>query len=144
MFSYGLPHMAEQKQGDQLEPTYSNSVMIRDIAHITNYNWSRYNICDWITSYYYKFLPDIRIMVRVFTRETWVQSQVESYQRGQKIVLDAFLLNTQHYKVRIKDKVGQFWEMSSPPTPWRSSYRKGSLRVTLDYGCQQLLSFLIS
>ena len=32
MFSYGPPHMAEQKQGDQLEPTYSSSVRIRDVA----------------------------------------------------------------------------------------------------------------
>ena len=32
MFSYGPPHMAEQKQDDQLEPTYSSSVRIRDVA----------------------------------------------------------------------------------------------------------------
>ena len=37
--------------------------------------------------------------------ETWVQSQVESYQRLKKIVLYAPLLNTQQYKVGIKDKV---------------------------------------
>ena len=29
-----------------------------------------------------------------------------------KMVLDASLLNTQHYKVRIKGKVGQSWEKS--------------------------------
>ena len=29
---YEPPHMAEQKQGDQLEPTYSSSVRIRDVA----------------------------------------------------------------------------------------------------------------
>ena len=29
------------------------------------------------------------------------------------MVLDASLLNTQHYKVRIKGKVGQSWERSS-------------------------------
>ena len=29
MHSYGPLHMAEQKQGDQLEPTYSSSVRIR-------------------------------------------------------------------------------------------------------------------
>ena len=53
-----------------------------------------------------------------------------------KMVLDTTLLNTQHYKVRFKGKV-----LSNPgngvapsPTPWCSSYRKGSLRVTLDYG----------
>ena len=38
--------------------------------------------------------------------ETGVQSQVESYQI-QKMVLDASLLNTQHYKVHIKGKVEQ-------------------------------------
>ena len=32
MFSYEPPHMAEQKQGDQLEPTYRSSVRIRDVA----------------------------------------------------------------------------------------------------------------
>ena len=30
-----------------------------------------------------------------------------------KMVLDSFLLNTQHYKVRIKGKVEQSWERSS-------------------------------
>ena len=46
-------------------------------------------------------------------RETWVQFQVESYQRLKKMVLDATLLNTQHYKVRIKGKVEQSKERSS-------------------------------
>ena len=32
MISYGPQHMAELKQGDQREPTYSSSVRIRDIA----------------------------------------------------------------------------------------------------------------
>ncbi len=45
-------------------------------------------------------------------RESWVQSQVESYQRLKKMVLDATLLSTQHYKVRIKGKVEQSREMS--------------------------------
>ena len=45
-------------------------------------------------------------MSRVFTNgsETGVQFQVESYQT-QKMILDAALLNTQHYKVRIKSNV---------------------------------------
>ena len=55
----------------------------------------------------------------------------------QKMVLDSSLLNTQQYKVRIKGKVKQSREGVAPsPTPWCSSYRKGSLRVTLDYGRQ--------
>ena len=60
--------------------------------------------------------------------------------KTQKMVLDASLLNTQHYKVRIKGKEGKFREGVAPsPTPWCSSYRKGSLRVTLDYGRQLYL-----
>ena len=46
-------------------------------------------------------------------QKTRVQSQVKSYQRLQKIVLDAALLNTQHNKVWIKGKVEQSMERSS-------------------------------
>ena len=50
------------------------------------------------------------------------------------MVFDASLLNTQHYKVRIKGKVEQSREGVAPsPTHWCSSYRKGSPRVTLDF-----------
>ena len=56
------------------------------------------------------------------------------------MVLDASLLNTQHYKVRIKGRIEQSREGVAPsPTPWCSSYRKGNLRVTLDYGRQLYL-----
>ena len=64
--------------------------------------------------------------------------------KTQKMVLDASLLNTQHYKVRIKGKVEQSREGVAPsPTPWCSSYRKGSLRVTLDYGRQLYFFYLL-
>ena len=51
------------------------------------------------------------------------------------MVLDVSLLNTQHYKVRVK------WSnpgkgVAPSPTPWCSSYRKGSILITLDYGRQ--------
>ena len=46
-------------------------------------------------------------------QETGVQSQVESYQRLKKMVLDATLLNTQDYTVRIKGKVEHSGEWSS-------------------------------
>ena len=36
MFSDGSPHMADQKQSDQLKPTYSSSVRIRDVAQMTS------------------------------------------------------------------------------------------------------------
>ena len=45
-------------------------------------------------------------------QETEVQSLVKSYQRLKKMVLDAALLGTQHYKVQIKGKVEQCRERS--------------------------------
>ena len=48
--------------------------------------------------------------------ETGVQSRVELYQRlKKKKVFDVALLNTQHYKVRIKGKMEQSREWSSAP-----------------------------
>ena len=52
----------------------------------------------------------IGIMVRVFAN-----GQVESYYRPQKMVLDASLLNTQHYKVQIKGKWSNPGEELHPP-----------------------------
>ena len=46
-------------------------------------------------------------------QENGVQFQVKSYQKLKKMVLDATLLRTQHYKERIKDKLEQSWEWSS-------------------------------
>ena len=46
-------------------------------------------------------------------RETNVQSQVMPYQRHKKKIVDASLLNTQHYKVRIKGKWGNQGERNS-------------------------------
>ena len=64
--------------------------------------------------------------------------------KTQKMVLDAPLLNIQHYKVRIKGKVEQSRKGVAPsPTPWCSSYRKGSLRVTLDNGRQLYLLIVL-
>ena len=62
-----------------------------------------------------KFIPDIGIMVRMFAN---VQGDLGSLPdrvipKTLKMVLDASLLNTQHYKVRIKGKVEQSREMSS-------------------------------
>ena len=49
-----------------------------------------------------------------------------------KIVLDAALLSTQHYKVRVKGKVEQFWERSSTPLHLRVvAIEKGALGLPL-------------
>ena len=44
---------------------------------------------------------------------TGVSSQIESYQRLKKMVIDAALLNSQYYKVRSKGKVDQSKEWSN-------------------------------
>ena len=85
------------------------------------------------------YVPDIGLAVRVFANGLGDLSSIPGrvIPKTQKMVLDASLLNTQHYKVWIKGKVEQSREGVAPsPTPWCSSYRKGSLRVTLDYGRQ--------
>ena len=88
-------------------------------------------------------VPDIGLGVRVFANGPGDLGSIPGrvIPKTQKMVLDASSLNTQHYKV-IKGKVEQSREGVAPsPTPWCSSYRKGILRVTLDYGRQ--LYFLL-
>ena len=65
-------------------------------------------------------------------RETGVQSQVES---NQKMVLDATLLNTQHYKVRIKGKVDESkeWSCAFPNTLVKSPFKKEPSLLTFIY-----------
>ena len=72
--------------------------------------------------------------------ETWVQSQVESYQRLKKwyLMLPCLTLSIIRQGSRVK------WNnpgngVAPSTTPWCSSYRNGSLRVTLDYGRQLYL-----
>ena len=54
-------------------------------------------------------------MSRVFANGPQDQSSIpgQVIPKTQKMVLDAALLNTQHYKVSIKGKVEQSWEWSS-------------------------------
>ena len=89
--------------------------------------------------YYSLTRRDIGLGVRVFSNGPGDLGSIPGrvIPKTQKMVLDASLLNTQHYKVRIKVKVEQSREEVAPsPTHWCSSYRKGSLWVTLDYGRQ--------
>ena len=58
--------------------------------------------------------------------ETWVQSQVTSYQKTLKMVLNTSLLNIQQYKVRMKGKVKQFRERSSVPLYTEVAIEKGA------------------
>ena len=89
-------------------------------------------------------LLDIGVAVRVFANGPGDPGSIPGrvIPKTQKMVLDASLINTQHYKVRIKGKVKQSREgVVHSPTPWCSSYRKWSLRVTLDYGLQLYFAY---
>ena len=82
---------------------------------------------------------DIGVMVRVFSNGPGDLGSIPGrvIPKTLKMVLDASLLNTQHYKVRIKGEVEKSWERNSIlPYIWCSSYRKRCLRVTLDNGRQ--------
>ena len=63
----------------------------------------------------FKVTLDIGIMVRVFSNGPGDLGSISGrvIPKTQKIVLDTSLLNTQHYKVRIKGKVEQSRERSS-------------------------------
>ena len=102
-------------------------------------NYTKWCEQYWTSIYIYIKVPDIGLAVRVFANGPGDLGSIPGrvIPKTQKMVLDASLLNTQHYKVRIKGKVEPSREGVAPsPTSWCSSYRKGSLRVTLDYGRQ--------
>ena len=77
-------------------------------------------------------------------QKTWVQSQVESYQRLKKwyLMLPGLTLSIIRYLSRVKES-NPGKGVASSPTPQCCSYRKGSLRVTLDCGRQLYFNRLI-
>ena len=97
-------------------------------------------------SHQHKLIDGLGLGVRVFANGPGDLGSIPGrvIPKTQKMVLDASLLSTQHYKVRIKGKVEQSRKGVAPsPTHWCCSYRKGSLRVTLDYGRQLYLLIII-
>ena len=106
---------------------------------------SQYFIC-----YVMKFMTLLDIII-IITREIWVQIS-----RVILLVLDSikyqkwYLMPSCLTQSIIKYVSRVKWSnpgkgVAPSPTPRCSSYRKGSLRVTLDYGCQQqqLLLFYV-
>ena len=129
-----------------------NKIFVRSIILKCSFSWSIYKqamkfyIIHILENILTLFIVDqaIGLMSRVFANGLGDRGSILGWVilKTQKMVLDAALLNTQHYKVRIKGKVEQSREVVAPsPTPWCSSYQKGSLWVTLDLGCQ--LYFLL-
>ena len=76
----------------------------------------------------------IGLMSRVFANDLGDRCSIPGrvIPKTQKLVVDTALFITQHYKVRVKwSNPGNGVVLS--PTPQCSSYRKKSLRVTLDF-----------
>ena len=83
-----------------------------------------------------KFIKFVGLMGRVFANclGDWISIPGQVILKTQKMVLDADLLNTQCYKVRMKDKVSNPGKGVVPsPRPLCSSYWKGSFWFTLNY-----------
>ena len=74
------------------------------------------NIYEYICIFICIYIPDIGLGVRVFANGPGDLGSIPGrvIPKTQKIVLDASLLNTQHYKVRIKGKVEQSREGVAP------------------------------
>ena len=74
-----------------------------------------YMYTTYIYTMYIHLYPDIGLEVRVFANGPGDLGSIPGrvIPKTQKMVLDASLLNTQHYKVRIKGKVEQSRERSS-------------------------------
>ena len=86
--------------------------------------------------YIYIYRP-IDIMVSVFAKGPGDQGSIPGWviQMTQKMVPDAFLFNTQHYKIQINGKWSNLGEgVRHSLTPRCSNYWRGSLWVTLNYG----------
>ena len=76
------------------------------------------------------------IMVRVIANGSGDQGSIPDrvMKQTQKMVLDASILNTQYYKIRIKGNLNNPGKgLLTSLTPRCSSYWKVSLQVTLDY-----------
>ena len=134
------PRCLAKMSGQKWWPIVTNGLryMVNGIHALDKLSWR------WWWWWFIK--PDIGLAVRVFANGPGDLGSIPGrvIPKTQKMVLDASLLNTQHYKVRIKGKVEPSREGVAPsPTSWCSSYRKGSLRVTLDYGRQLYFTLLI-
>ena len=91
----------------------------------------------WYLIYLFKVIYNRTLAWRLecppMAQKTRVQSQVESYQRLRKWYLmpSCLTLSTVRYGSRMKWSNPRKWVVPTP-TLWCSSYRKRSLRVTLD------------
>ena len=123
MYSYGPPHMAEQKQDDQHEHTFSNYVRIRDVVQKTcQRRWT---------------------IGRSGERGSGISMLPARHDDDDDLywcVVVAFFYVSRYLSRVMWSNPGN--AVTPSPTLRFSSYWKGSLLVTLDY-CLQLYFYLI-
>ena len=78
-------------------------------------NWYSLFLWSSLIGIFIKLRPSLLLEVRVFANGQGDRGSIPGQvrEKPQKMVLDATLFNTQHYKVRIKGKVEQSKEKSS-------------------------------
>ena len=84
-----------------------------DLAKICSMGYvRRIELCSWSMNFIPRRVFLIGLMISVFANGPEDRGSIPGrvIPKTQKMVLDAALLNTQHYKVRIKGKVDQFRE----------------------------------
>ena len=139
MDRYMLPHKHLNKQMPKVNIWLKKLWLIRNIhhPHLTNIFQIQISL-----SYVHDKIKS-KLPVH-WSRGTWVQSQVASYQKLFKwcLIPPCLTLSNIRYVSRVK------WNdpekgVAPSPTPRCSSYWKGSLLVALDYGRQILLYCLL-
>ena len=148
--------MAEQRQDDQLEHTFSNYVRIRDLVQKTwRWRWTigksgeRGSGISVLPARHdddddYSFDRLVGLVGRVFTNGPVNLGSIRGrvIPKTLKMVLDTSLLNVLQYKVRIKGKVEQFRERSSAPLHFGVvAIEKGAFRLPSTKGRQLYLIY---
>ena len=128
MYSCRPPHIDEQRQDDQVEPTYRSFVPIRDVALKTcrkqrtvEKAGERGSGISVLMVWHDDDVGALHISGRNFRKKLYFYIDVKHQgsipgcviPKTLKMVLDTSLLNTQQYKVRIEGKVEQSREESS-------------------------------
>ena len=95
--------------------------------------------------YHWVLSQSVLKAVKLINYDPGYRSLIQSHTKDlkKKLARDASLLNNQYYKVWIIGKWSNRRKWVTPsPTPPCSSYWKGSLRVSLDYGRPNLFTYI--
>ena len=102
-------------------------------------------VYEWVSVCVYIYIYICQCLVSPMAWEIWVQSQVELYQRLKKWYLMPPCLTLSIIRYSLRVQWGNHGKGVAPSsTPWCSSYWKGSLQVTFDYGHQLYFTYIFA